>query len=114
MKFVLALLFSTTQAINHKYRPPTGSVPWHDAATRPTWDTPDYPVNYYVPNFGMDHNILASMNSLKIAETASHKESSKANFSKEAEPNLKTVDLGKDVEVKMAQAAINEAQKESG
>jgi len=66
---VIALLLSGTSAVKMHFRPTTGSVPWGPgAAARPTWDTPDYPVNYYIPNFGMDHNILTTMNSLKIAE----------------------------------------------
>ena len=65
---VLALMLSTTSAVKTTFRPTAGSVPWGGAASRPTWDTPDYPVNYYIPNFGMDHNILTTMNSLKIAE----------------------------------------------
>merc|ERR1719263_1253655 len=98
---VIALMLSSASAVKMGFRPPNGSVPWGGAATRPTWDTPDYPVNYYIPNFGMDHNILASMNSLRIAEKQLKKEGEKKNFTKEATPNLKTPDLGKDEEVKM-------------
>lgn len=74
-----ALMLSSTSAVKIGYRPPDGSVPWGGAATRPTWDTPDYPVNYYIPNFGMDHNILTTMNSLRIAERGAGKEL-KASF----------------------------------
>jgi hypothetical protein len=64
---------SSTSAVKLGFRPTEGSVPWGGAATRPTWDTPDYPVNYYIPNFGMDHNVLTTMNSLKIAEKGAGK-----------------------------------------
>jgi len=70
---VIALLLSDTSAINHGFRPTQGAVPWHGAATRPTWDTPDHPVNYFIPNLGMDHGILTTMNSLKIAENRDKK-----------------------------------------
>ena len=66
---VIALLISNASAVQNRFRPTPGSVPWGSAATRPTWDTPDYPVNYFVPNLGVDHNILTTMNSLKIAES---------------------------------------------
>jgi len=96
------------------FRPTAGSVPWGGAATRPTWDTPDYPVNYYIPNFGMDHNVLTTMNSLKIAEQGQGKEL-KASFAQnEAPADLRTPNLGQDEDVKFSLAAINESQKETG
>jgi hypothetical protein len=69
--FVISLLFASTSAIKNTYRPTAGSVPWGSAAARPTWDTPDHPVNYFVPNLGVDHNILTTQNSLRIAESES-------------------------------------------
>jgi len=95
------------------YRPPDGSVPWGGAATRPTWDTPDYPVNYYIPNFGLDHNILTTFNSLKIAESGAGTKL-KAAFAQNAQEDMRIPDLGPDEDVKLSQAAINEAQKENG
>jgi len=70
---VVALMVATSSAVQLQYRPTAGSVPWGGAASRPEWDTPPYPVNYYIPNFGMDHNILTTMNSLKIAEQGAGK-----------------------------------------
>jgi len=108
------LMFTSASAIQHRYRPTAGSVPWGGAATRPTFDTPDYPVNYYIPNFGMDHNILTTMNSLKIAEKGAKKEL-KATFAQNDAPaDLRIPDLGKDEDVVFSLAAINESQKESG
>ena len=101
MNFIIALLVSSGSAIQIKYRPPDGTVPWTNGASRPTWDTPDYPVNYYIPNFGVDHNILTTLNSLKIAENGA-KMQMKAKFDSTKTPDLKTPDLGKDEEVKMA------------
>ena len=40
MKAIIALLISNVSAVSLSYRPPEGSVPWHGAAVRPTWDTP--------------------------------------------------------------------------
>jgi len=107
-----ALMLSSASAV--KFRPTAGSVPWGGAATRPTWDTPDYPVNYYIPNFGMDHNILTTMNSLRIAEKGAGK-ALKASFAQNDAPSdLRTPNLGADEDVKFSLAAINESQKETG
>jgi hypothetical protein len=55
--FVIAALFATgASAI--KFRPPEGSVPWHLPLTVPEFEQPDHPVNYPVPDFGVDHEIL--------------------------------------------------------
>ena len=113
MKVIIALLFSGVSAVQIKYRPPNGTVPWTGVATRPTWDTPDYPVNYYIPNFGVDHSILASMNSLRIAEKEEKKEL-KAKFVQESSPDMRIPDLGKDEDVKNSLASIDETQKETG
>ena len=111
---VIALLISGTEAINHGFRPTAGSVPWGPAdATRPTWDTPTHPVNYFVPNFGMDHNVLTTMNSLQIAESGSGK-ALKASFAQDKHEDMRVPDLGQDEDVKNSLAAIGEAQKESG
>lgn len=111
---VVALLIGSTSAVKLGYRPPAGSVPWGGAASRPEWDTPPYPVNYYIPNFGMDHNILTTMNSLKIAEKGAHKEL-KASFAQNDAPvDMRIPDLGADEDVKFSLAAIKETQKETG
>jgi len=107
-------MLSSSSAVKMAFRPTAGSVPWGGAATRPTWDTPDYPVNYYIPNFGMDHNVLTTMNSLKIAEKT-QKKSLKASFAQdETAADLRTPNLGADEDVKFSLAAIQESQKESG
>ena len=109
---VVSVLFGAASAINLNYRPPAGTVPWHSASSRPTWDTPDYPTNYYVPNFGVDHNILTTMNSLKIAERGA-KKSLKANFAQMDKPtDMRVIDLGQDEEIKNSLAAISESELE--
>ena len=69
MKYFTAAFFlvNSTEAV--RFRPTPGSVPWGPApAEVPTWHTPDYPVNYFVPNFGVDHNILTTQENLRNAE----------------------------------------------
>ena len=107
------MLIGASSALKLNYRPPAGTVPWHSAASRPTWDTPDHPVNYYVPNFGVDHNILTTMNSLKIAERGAKKEL-KANFAQMEKPkDMRIVDLGKDEDVMNAALSIKESETEN-
>lgn len=109
----ICALLSSVSSVKVGYRPPPGSVPWTKAASRPTWDTPDYPINYYVPNFGVDHNILTTMNSLKIAERGAKKEL-KANFAQNDKPkDLRVPDFGQDQEIKNSLAAISESEKEN-
>jgi hypothetical protein len=93
---VIALLFAkSTEAA--RFRPTAGSVPWGPkAADIPTWKEPDYPVDYFVPNFGVDHNILTTQNSLRIAEAQSKKKL-KASFAQNDTPtDMRVPDLGAD------------------
>ena len=64
-----ALALCTSQAVAIKYRPYPGSVPWGGDADKPEWEDPqDHKVNYFVPNFGLDHDILDSQQNLKEME----------------------------------------------
>ena len=54
---VILALLASSNAVQLEYRPPKGTVPWHKAISRPSWEKPDYPVNYSVPNFGVDNDI---------------------------------------------------------
>ena len=67
---VLALLFaaSDVQAIKTAFRPPEGTVPWHKNITDSTWVKPDWDVNYFVPNFGVDKDIKSTQKHLAASE----------------------------------------------
>lgn len=54
----LTYLSGDVQAIKSRFRPIAGSVPWHKAITDTTWNTPDWPVNYFVPDFGVDTDVI--------------------------------------------------------
>jgi len=65
---VAALLQSSTYAI--KFRPIAGTVPWHEDIKKPEWvDPQDHKIDYFVPNFGMDSDIKASLKNTDQAET---------------------------------------------
>ena len=60
---IMALLGSVTQATKLSYRPPTQeSAPWHkpDIGSKAKEEE-----QYFVPNFGVDHDIISTQNHLK-------------------------------------------------
>jgi len=57
----LALFTTDAVAVKIGFRPFDGTVPWHEEAKTPEWHDPkDYPINYFVPHFGVDSDILAN------------------------------------------------------
>ena len=50
------------------FRPPEGTVPWHEAAETPDQPRDGYPRNYFVPNFGEDKEITDSKKHMAMAE----------------------------------------------
>merc|ERR1712086_325951 len=65
---IVALMAQNINAI--QYRPTEGSVPWHIEQTGPTWRDPKWPVNYVVPNFGKDQEIIKTEKSISEVEKA--------------------------------------------
>ena len=60
---VVAALLETTSAI--QFRPPKGTVPWTEEIKEPEWKDPkDHDIDYFVPNFGMDWEIAASLKNM--------------------------------------------------
>ena len=44
-----------------QYRPTVEAAPWYkEQSTGDTWMDPKWPVNYAVPNFGKDHEIIST------------------------------------------------------
>ena len=65
----LTFLSEGVMASKAEYRPSSEQAPWYKAAKGSTWNTPDWPVNYKVPNFGVDNEILTNNKNLADAET---------------------------------------------
>lgn len=65
-----ALTFLSGDAQAVKYRPIPGTGPWHKLASHSTWEKPDWPVNYFVPNFGQDSDVNTTQAHLEAAETS--------------------------------------------
>ena len=62
------LVFSLLSAQAISFRPLSGTVPWHKDVSETTWRKPDWPVNYVVPNFGVDSDIIATKKNIKSSE----------------------------------------------
>ncbi len=85
-------------AIKQKYRPPAGSNPWHHDASRPTWEVPDWNVNYHVPSYGQDNDLrLTNMNLKKAEQELNHKMVIKKP--KTHPMNYKVPNFGKDSDI---------------
>lgn len=50
------------------YRPLPGTAPWHADQREYKWFKPEYPINYPVPDFGVDHDIIATKKHTADAE----------------------------------------------
>ena len=53
----LAFLSQDVMAAQSKFRPIPGTNPWHKDKAEKYFEKPDYPVDYKVPNFGVDKDI---------------------------------------------------------
>jgi hypothetical protein len=114
---VLAALFSAS-ASAIKFRPPVGSVPWTVPLTIPEFESPDHPVNYFVPDFGVDQEIIDATNAIKVSEKALKKDFN-ASFgfteSTVATPrNYVVPDFGVDKDIKATTASIAQAETAVG
>ena len=111
----IALVSSQVSAIKSKYRPPAGTNPWHHAASVPTWEKPDWNVNYHVPSYGADRDMKLTMENLKLAEQeVGHKLKSSFKKPKSHPMNYKVPNFGVDGDVLETQKSLKVAEKENG
>ena len=110
----VALLINQAEAVKIDFRPPTGSVPWHKAISRPSWESPPYPNGYTVPNFGEDRDMaLTAMNLKKAEKEVNH--TMKASFSAGAPPPDYTIpNFGADDDIVRTQRNIADTERELG
>lgn len=63
----VALLMAQSSAI--KFRPPPGTVPWKKKIELPEHiDPQDHELDYFVPNFGADDDVISTKKNLAAAE----------------------------------------------
>ena len=88
-------------------------MPWYKEVKKPTWTEPDWPVNYKVPNFGVDTDIINTKNSISQSEKT-HKKNFNADFkATEAKVNPRgyTVpDFGVDRDILWTRGSIKHAE----
>jgi hypothetical protein len=65
-----ALTFLSGDAQATKYRPIPGTGPWHKDASLTTVEKPEWKINYFVPNFGVDRDIATSQSNQNLAESS--------------------------------------------
>ena len=63
---LLALLTEETSAHHATFRPIPGTNPWHGEVLKNP--VVEFPHNYFVPNFGVDHEILTTHSNMDKAE----------------------------------------------
>lgn len=108
---VLTFLSGDAQAV--KFRPIEGTNPWHKPAKASKWVDPDWPVNYFVPNFGVDKEIATSQKHLAEAEK-SLKTTMKASFKtpKSHPMNYFVPNFGQDTDIRIAQGNIKQTERD--
>ena len=108
--WVVACLVSSSTAIS--FRPPEGTVPWTKTSKEPEWVTPkDHDIDYFVPNFGVDTDIGASLKNLATAEEK-YGHQLEASFEPKKDP-WKVYDVahfGEDDDIKSTKANIKAAE----
>ena len=96
-------------------RPPEGSVPWHNSTvSEPSWTKPDWDVDYFVPDFGPDQDVIDAKKSIKSAEKKFKKtfrasfdeKDTKASYYAENPRDYFVPDFGADEDVKNVKASI--------
>lgn len=108
---VILALLASTDAVQLEFRPRPGTAPWHKAISRPSFEKPDFPTGYTVPNFGVDNDIrISKKNLVKAEKEVGHK--LKATFDKPGPPaDLRRPDYGVDSEIKSINQSLTAAEK---
>ena len=116
-KFLLIAAAASAVQIDEEsgYRCDGTKHPWCKKSKGSTWNKPDWPINYKVPNFGVDHDIVSTQNHIAAAEKRL-KQKFTASFEK---PKGHPVDyvvpnLGIDRDIKDAQASIESTEAKLG
>ena len=109
--YKLVVLAAVASAINisgeSEYRCDAAAHPWCKKQAGSTWNKPDWPIGYKVPNFGVDKDIISTQGHIKAAEKRL-KQKFTATFKKaKSHPvDYPVVNLGIDKDILDAQASI--------
>jgi len=103
----LTFLSEEARAMKLRYRPLPGTAPWDKEVPANSWQTPTWDVNYFVPNFGLDHTIKASLKNTKDAEEKlKHVMAASFDTPKGHPKDYYVPNFGKDIDIKVAQANL--------
>ena len=110
-----ALLFLSQEAKATKtsYRPIAGTAPWSksgEETTGPSWLVPTWPVNYSVPNFGVDSDVLETQANAGFEQLSGDY----FDAAKEPKRNYFVPNFGVDKDIKMTFLNIGEAEAQHG
>ena len=110
----LTFLSEGVMASKAEYRPTSEQAPWYKAAKGSTWNTPDWPVNYKVPNFGVDNEILTNNKNLVDAETKLKTKLTAVKKAADPPRDYFVPNFGKDRDLVINDINLDEAQKQHG
>ena len=110
----LTFLSEGVMASKAEYRPTSEQAPWYKTAKGSTWNTPDWPVNYKVPNFGVDNEILTNNKNLVDAETKLKTKLTAVKKAADPPRDYFVPNLGKDRDLVINDINLDEAQKQHG
>ena len=68
---LVALTYLSLDAQAIKFRPYAGTAPWHKEAAdieETSEVKPDWPVDYFVPDFGVDEDMKYAKKAIKVSE----------------------------------------------
>lgn len=108
----LTFLSEDVMASKAAFRPTKEQAPWYKTASKSTWNTPDWPVNYKVPNFGVDSDIKNTQKNIQNAEEKL-KTKFTASFDKPKGPPMDyfVPNLGKDRDLVLNDINLDQAEK---
>ena len=109
----LTFLSEDVMASKATYRPTVEQAPWYKTASKSTWNTPDWPINYKVPNFGVDSDIKTTQKNIADSEKKL-KSKFTASFDKPKPPprDYFVPNLGKDRDLVLNDINLEQAEKQ--
>ena len=98
-----------------QYRPLPGTAPWHQKVNASSWIDPDWDIDYFVPNFGLDRDIKTSLKNVKETEAElGHKLTFSFKKPKEDPKDYYVPNFGLDEDIKNSLEITDQMEKKYG
>ena len=116
MKYIAIVALFASQAEAIQYRPTNAQAPWYkEQSTGETWMDPKWPVNYSVPNFGKDHEIVSTQDAISKTEELMGKKINASFDEPKAPPRGYVVpNFGKDFDIDASIQHLKDAEATLG